>query len=216
MGCLIAKQRPRRVFGVALGLVVVVLGTLLLVSERTNGDSRRRAEPQRTKATRADTNKNKQLLPEGERLRLRSSGDGVRVFEKVPLSDGAAVERFIRASRVPLSSDEIDLLREASSDDLGRMIAEAETNYIGARTPEDRARIEHRYTLLLQLASKLAEPGPEPSKAEQAAYQRYLTLKETLSSQLKMYPPEQRAEILERAKDQHFGAAQTASHMEPK
>ncbi|NVJ10164.1 hypothetical protein HUW63_33710 [Myxococcus sp. AM001] len=94
--------------------------------------------------------------------------------------DAPEWERFAARALVPLTLDELALLREAPVDDLAVLVTRTERAFMDA-TPEARAEQERRYLAALNLVAKLATP-PEPSDADarardvDARYQQALTV----------------------------------------
>ncbi|AKQ63259.1 hypothetical protein A176_000171 [Myxococcus hansupus] len=76
-------------------------------------------------------------------------------------------EQFAARALIPLTPDELAVLREERVDDLAALVARTERAFMEA-TPQTRAERERRYLAALNVAAKLATP-PEPSAADARA-----------------------------------------------
>jgi hypothetical protein len=133
------------------------------------------------------------------------ASDGVRVFEKAT-PDGDQTAEFARKAVIPLSAEEEAVLREHGFEQLSRVIAQAEQAYVTA-SPAELAEADHRYLMLLNLAAKFTEPGPEPSEDEKRAHSDYLRLVEARRRRLDKFDPNTRAARLQNEKEAFFGSA---------
>ncbi|WP_426755312.1 hypothetical protein [Myxococcus sp. Y35] len=122
-----------------------------------------------------------------------------------PREDAPDWERFAARAMVPLTPDELALLREEQVEDLAALVARTERDFMEA-TPETRAAKERRYLAALNLVAKLTPPS-EDSAADRRArdvdarYQRALAVER---EKWRALPPEEQARQQDAFKEAFF------------
>ncbi len=114
-------------------------------------------------------------------------------------------EEFAARALIPLTPDELAVLREEKVDDLAALVARTERAFMDA-TPQTRAERERRYLAALNLAAKLATP-PEPSAADARAKDvdaRYRRALDEAREKWQALPPEEQARQHDAFKEAFF------------
>lgn len=193
------------VAAVVLGIMLVGAGASLLVPRWALGNQGAPPAVARTPAA-------PPKVAAEPRLRVESAKDDTgRAVQVARLHDEAPeLERFSARALVPLTPEELAVLREEPVDDLAVLVTRTERAFMDA-TPATRAEKERRYLAALNLVAKLSTP-PESSAADLRArdvdtrYQQALTVEQVKWRSL---PPEERLRQHDAFKEAFFVAEET-------
>ncbi|WP_043710171.1 hypothetical protein [Corallococcus macrosporus] len=193
------------VAAVVLGVLLIGAGTSLLVPRWVLGNGGASLEAARTRASPPKVAAEPRFHVEPATADTGSMALVVRKHD-----EAKDWERFAARALVPLTPDELAVLREEPVDDLAVLVARTERAFMDA-APGERAEKERRYLAALNLVAKLATP-PEPSAADlrardvDARYQQALTVERVKWRSL---PPEEQARQHDAFKESFFHAEAT-------
>ncbi|MFP2962282.1 hypothetical protein ACLEPN_32000 [Myxococcus sp. 1LA] len=193
------------VAAVVLGILLVGAGTSLLVPRWVFANEGAPREAARTRAAPPKVAAEPRFHVEPATADTGSLAQVVRSRD-----EATDWERFAARALVPLTPDELALLREEPVDDLAVLVVRTERAFMDA-APEERAEKERRYLAALNLVAKLATP-PEPSAADlrardiDARYQQALTVERTKWRSL---PPDEQARQHDAFKEAFYLAEET-------